>query len=160
MTFLDDLRLVREQVMTNDKLVLPVVGSGGRLGVRFRAPRDRDTLTGVVAAYRVGGALSGDQELQLVVDCCDEIVRRDDSGGWSPAAGEGEEPLRFDASDERWGDDPKTARDCVRKLYNLDVHPLAVAGVADALIDWMQGLEAEARARVEAVGKAGNGAAP
>jgi hypothetical protein len=34
-------------------------------------------------------------------------------------------PLRFDAGDERWGDDVKTARDCVAKLYNLATKPIA-----------------------------------
>jgi hypothetical protein len=63
----------------------------------------------------------------------------------------------FDAGDERWGTDVKTARDCVAKLYNLDTQPLAAAGHADVLVDWLQGLDAAIQTRVE--GESGGGAA-
>jgi hypothetical protein len=162
MSFIDDLRDVQAQVRKDvPPLVIEVPGTGGKFAVRFRALTDRDKLTRIVAVYRIGGALSRDDELQLLVDCCDEIVKPGEiTGTWAPVAEEGESPLRFDASDERWGDGVKTARDCVRRLYNLTEYPLAAAGTADALIDWMQGTEAEVMVRVEAAGKAENGARP
>lgn len=148
-TFLDELRAVRQQVLAHAEKTIPVPPAG-RLAVRFKPPEDedaRDRLTGVVAVYRVGGALNASQERQLIVDCCDEILVRQD-GELVRAPGT-DEPLRFDASDERWGNDVNTAHDCVVKLYNLDKQPLAAAGVADALIDWLQGLDLETRQRVE-----------
>jgi hypothetical protein len=158
MTFLDELRAVRDQVVKHATLEVPVP-PGGRHVVRFRPPQDRDKLTAVVAAYRTVGAMSADQERQLIVDCCDEILRRDaDTGELVPAEEGG--PLRFDAGDERWGDDVKTARDCVAKLYNLDTQPLALAGIADALVDWLQGIDSEIAARIEEAGKAQSNGQP
>jgi hypothetical protein len=82
--------------------------------------------------------------------------RRNGSDELEPVDPEGG-PLRFDAGDERWGTDVKTARDCVAKLYNLDTQPLAAAGHADVLVDWLQGLDAAIQTRVE--GEFGGGAA-
>lgn len=157
-SFLDELRAVREQVLQDSAKEIPVPGSAGRIVVRFRPPQAadaRDRLTGVVAAYRVGSALSSDQERQLLVDCCDEILHRNGDGELDQPDDGG--PLRFDASDERWGGDVDTARECVAKLYNLDHQPLAISGIADALIDWLQGIDAEIRSRVE--GNSPSGAA-
>lgn len=155
-SFLDELKAVRSQVVAQAEKTLEVPGSGGRQAVRFRPPTDldaRDRLTGVVAAYRVGGALSAAQEKQLLVDCCDAVLIRGDDGELQDP--DGGPRLVFDASDERWGDDVNNAHDCVSKLYNLDVQPLAAAGQADVLIDWLQGLDAEIQARAE-----GNSASP
>lgn len=159
MTFLDELNAVREQVLEQAEKTLPVPGSAGKMAVKFRAPSDadaRDRLTGVVAAYRVGGALSSTQEKQLIVDCCDEILVRNGDGELHRPDGDG--PLRFDASDERWGETVTTAHECVVRLYNLDTQPLAAAGVADNLIDWLQGLDVDVRRRVE--GESDGGATP
>jgi hypothetical protein len=147
-SFVDELRAVRDQVLATSSKTIGIPGSQGKLAVRFRPPPPEDEdararLTQVVAAYMVNGALSREQELQLIVDCCDEILHRNAAGeleGYDP-------PLRFDGSDERWTAD--TARDAVGELYNLDLQPLAAAGHADALVDWLQGVDAEAAARVE-----------
>jgi hypothetical protein len=152
-TFLDELRVVSSHIRQHSRRELDVPGSGGKIVVRFRPPADRDTLTPAVAAYKDQGALSSDQERQLLVDCCDEILRRTDTGDLEAFDDEG--PLRFDASDDRWGDDVTTARECVAKLYNLDQQPLAAAGHAEVLIDWLQGIDAEVAARVQEAGKAG-----
>jgi hypothetical protein len=156
MTFVDELKAVRENVLARATKVLTVPGSRGTLAVRFKPPEDRDKLTQVVAAYMGVGALSREQELQLIVDCCDEVVRPTvgvEPKDW-PAADADGGPLRFDGSDPRWDSD--TARGAVEELYNLDLQPLADAGHADALVDWLQGLDAEADSRVE--GKSENGA--
>ena len=151
MTFLDELRAEAAEVTKNATLELPVPAS--QFIVRFKPP-DREKLTGIVAVYRVGGALSSDQERQLIVDCCDEIMRRNEkTDELEPADPEGGK-LTFDGGDERWGKDVKTAREAVAKLYKLDQRPLAAAGVADALIDWLQGLNDEAVRRAE--GKSGS----
>jgi hypothetical protein len=147
-SFLDELRGTRATVLANATKTLSVPGSGGRLGVRFRPPPDRDDLNDVVSAYKVSGALSAEQEKQLIIDCCDELLRRSETGEWEPAD-PGGGPLRFDAGDERWGPDVSTARECVAKLYNLDAQPLALAGQADVLVDWLQGIDAEVAARAE-----------
>jgi hypothetical protein len=145
MSFLDELQAVREQVLKHSAKEIEVPPAGRHV-VRFRPPPDRDKLTPVLA----------DQQAQLLVDCCDEILRRNSDGELEPADPEGG-PLRFDAGDERWGTDVKTARDCVAKLYNLDKQPLAAAGHADVLVDWLQGLDAAIQARVE--GESAGGAA-
>jgi hypothetical protein len=155
MSFLDELQAVREQVLKHSAKEIEVPPAGRHV-VRFRPPPDRDKLTPVLAAYRIVGALDADQQAQLLVDCCDEILRRNSDGELEPADPEGG-PLRFDAGDERWGTDVKTARDCVAKLYNLDKQPLAAAGHADVLVDWLQGLDAAIQARVE--GESAGGAA-
>lgn len=147
-TFLEELRAVAEHVREHSTKVLDVPGAGGRLAVRFRPPPDREALTGLIAAYKMNGALSSDQERQLIIDCCDEILHRNGTGELSPVEPDGG-PLRFDAGDERWGDDIKTARECVAKLYNLDKQPLAAAGHADVLVDWLQGIDADVAARVQ-----------
>lgn len=154
MTFLDALREVREETLQRATQEIPVQWTGGRVVVRFRPP-PRDRLTKVIAAYRTVGALDEDVELQFIVDCCDEVLERNaETGDLDPA----DPPLRFDGSDERWGPDVSTARDCVRKLYRLDQYPLALAGIADALIDWLQGMDAAIAASIQEAGKAGNSA--
>lgn len=155
-SFLDELRAVADDVRANAEKTLDVLGAGGKLAVRFKPPEGneaRERLGYIVARYRVGGSLSKEQELQLLVDCHDEILHRNGSGqreSYDP-------PLRFDAGDERWGGDCKTARECVEKLYNLDVQPLAISPVADTLVDWLQGIDTEMAARAE--GKSESGAA-
>lgn len=159
MSFIADLAAIREKISGDARQELPVPGTGEKIVVRFRPPpaadpEARERLTAVVAAYRMQGALSAEQELQLLIDCCDEVLHRNGDGQLHQPDDAG--PLRFDASDDRWGDDVETARDCVRKLYSLDVQPLAASGTADNLVDWLQGLHREVLARVE--GKSESGA--
>lgn len=162
-SFLDELKADHAEALTNSTKVIgvPVSGqppSNWHHGVRFRPPSDPSRLNDVMAAARSLGAPTSEQALQLIVDCCDEVVRNAGNAEkptWESI--EGDKPLRFDASDERWGDDVKNARDCVRKLYKLDVQPAVHFNVADVLIDWLQGIDLQAMARVE--GKSDNGAA-
>jgi hypothetical protein len=147
-SLLDDLAVVRKRLEATSTKTLDVPGTGGLITVRYRPPEDgRDKLRDVIAVYRVGGALSADQEAQVIVDCCDEILRRSHPGA-DPQSYDGG-PLRFDGGDERWGKDVKSARQCVAKLFALDEQPLAAAGHVDTLIDWLQGLDAEIAARAE-----------
>lgn len=146
-SLLDELRAMDNDLRATATKELDVAGSGGRFTVRYRPPEDRDALTPVLAALNAGGALDAATELQLIVDCCDEILVR----GETPDGG----PLRFDAGDERWKDVPpagkpvKTARDCVAKLFRLDLHPLAAARHVGSLVDWLQGVDADIAQRVE-----------
>lgn len=148
-SFLAELEEIDRHLRKNDRKVLQVPGAGGKLGVRFKPPADDSRLTGVVAALKLQGAIDSDTAKQFLVDCCDEIVRKNPkSGEWEPRDPDNG-PLRFDAGDERWGLNGKaTARDCVAKLYHLDVQPLAHMGHADVLIDWLQGLDGEIEARL------------
>jgi hypothetical protein len=155
-SFLDELEQIGAQLRSRAVKELDVPGSAGKLVVRFRPPTDEDALTPVVAAYKVQGALPSDLAKQLIVDCCDEILRRTPAGTLEPRDPAGG-PLRFDAGDDRWGKKVKTARDCVSELYHLKQQPLAHIGHADLLVDWLQGLDAEIAAR--AAGESDGGAA-
>lgn len=147
-SFLDELRAEREVVLANSTFDVPVPPSATRV-VRCRAPEDSARLDEIVAVYRVGGALSQEQTLQLMVDVCQEILARDPKTGEVGPFDDDGGPLRFDASDPRWGEEVKTARDCVRVLYNLDVHPLALSGTVERIVDWLQGVADEGLERVE-----------
>jgi hypothetical protein len=145
-SFLDELRAIRKVAMEHEHRDIGVVGSQD-LVVRCFPPTDADTLMEYVGTFKVNGTLTFDQQRQLVIDCRGEVMRTVD-GKVIPAYDEGG-PLRFDAGDERWGEDVKTARDCVSKLFSLDVHPLALAGQCDQIIDWLQGIDTAIAARVE-----------
>lgn len=147
-SFLDDLREAEEETLNNARLTIEVPRS--RMVVRFRPhPGGRRALTPYIAIYKNREALSPEDEVQLIVDCCEEILRRDNDGqivSYEP------DPLTFNAGDERWteaDDPPKTARECVRRLYRLDEQPGAAAGTADALMGWLQGLIDGTPGRVE-----------
>lgn len=145
-SFLDDLRDLDRHVRAHATKSLVVTGSGGHIAVRYRPP-DRSQLGALITAFNTGEALTKDEELQLIVDCCDEIVQHDPGTGIETSYDDG--PLCFDASDPRWGDGVKTARDCVARLFKIDLQPLAAAGHIGTLVPWLNGLEAEASARVE-----------
>lgn len=150
-SFLDDLRAISAQVEQDSTITIAVPPSF-RVAVRFRSPEGgRDTLSPYIAKYRLGEALDAEDEMQLIVECCDEILRCDPETGATSPYSEGR-PLRFDAGDERWGPDdarPKSARGCVAKLYSLDEVPGAAAGTADRLMSWLMGLREQASQRVE-----------
>lgn len=152
MTFMDDLRAVREGVLAQATKTLPVNGAGGRLAVRFRPPEDRERLTGVIGSYIARGELTPEQGEQLIIDCQGEVLRRNGSGeleSYDP-------PLRFDGSDPRWElGENGNARQAVAKLFNLDVIPFAIAGVVDGLVDWLQGLDVRAAGVVEGESEGG-----
>lgn len=149
-SLLDELRVMEANLRAHSTKEIMVAGSGGRIAVRYRPPA-REQLDAVVAAYSMGEGLTADQELQLLVDCCDTVVRCDPvTGETEPFDDQG--PLRFDASDARWQDDGEeieTARACVSKLFRLDVQPLAASRHVGSLITWLQGVDAEITARVE-----------
>jgi len=145
-SFLDELRAFDEQLRADATKELLVPGSGGRFSVRYKPPKDRNVLTPVLGALAVDGALGAEEELQLLVDCCDEVLVRNGDGTYQQPEGG---PLRFDGGDERWGPDVDTARKAVARLFHLDVHPLAAARHVTSLVDWLQGLDAEIAARVE-----------
>lgn len=159
--FLDDLRAMAQAVRDQSTKELTVAGSGGHIAVRYRPPA-REKLDAVLAAFNFGQPLTGDDEMQLLVDCCDAILSADpDTGQTTPYDDEG--PLRFDASDPRWQEVapvlaeihgvpvkvPETARECVAVLFCLDAQPLAASRHATSLVTWLQGIDAEIAARVE-----------
>ncbi|MEJ7824912.1 MAG: hypothetical protein WKF48_05760 [Solirubrobacteraceae bacterium] len=147
-SFLEELRAADEDLRHRTKpLVLDVPGRGGKYAIRYRPPEDRDVLTPVLARISNGGALDESEELQLIVDCCDEVLVRENPPRGEAVQPEGG-PLRFDAGDERWGD-TKTARGCVSWLFAANQFPLSPARHVGSLIDWLQGLQAESAARLE-----------
>jgi hypothetical protein len=158
-SFIEEIRSIRQRALDSNTKTLDIPGYGGRLAVRY-VPTGRDTLGEVLSAAQRGEALSKDEELQLLVDCCDEIVKREDDPDAEPVAYDDTgTPLVFNAGDERWielvGHQPRTARACVEALFMLDQQPLAAARHAGSLVDWMNGMEREIAARVE--GKLSNG---
>lgn len=160
-SLIDDLRAMAQAIHDNSTTELTVLGAGGRLAVRYRPPA-REKLDDVLSAYMFGRAMSADEEVQLLVDCCDTVLRADPATGETkPYDDQG--ALRFDDSDPRWAQmaevfseiterklpAPKSARDCVRLLFRLDAQPMAAAGHAQTLVPWLQGIRAEIAARVE-----------
>jgi hypothetical protein len=148
-SFLDDLRATGRHILEHAIKDIDVPGRGGLFVVRYGPPeRDgkQDTLAPIIAAYRVNGALTAAQEQQFIIDCHQEILRRPKPNA---AAESYDPPLRFDGGDDRWGDDVTTARAAVAKLFALKQQPAAAAGHADALMDWLQGLDSEIASRVE-----------
>jgi hypothetical protein len=124
--------------------------------VRFRPPADEDALTPVVAAYKVAGRAAADLAKQLIVDCCDEILRRAprraSSSRATPKAAAALRRRRRPVGQER--QDRARLR---RRAVPPQQQPLAHIGHADLLVDWLQGLDAEIAAR--AAGESGGGAA-
>lgn len=149
MSFVDELKAIREHVLAHATKTVAVPGSQGKLAVRFKPPDDRDRLTAVVAAFATRGALSREEELQLLVDCADQVLMRNGTGELE----ELDPPLFFDGSDDRWQAD--TAREAVAELFNLDAQPLAAAGTAESVLDWLQGVENDAARRVEGESEGG-----
>jgi hypothetical protein len=147
-SFLDELRA--EEAAARAKATKTLFIPGSAFGVQFRPPA-REKLDAFLAAWRAN-ALDRDDEVQFLIDCADQVVRRNGSDDGAPV--DEDEPLRFDGSDPRWGlPEHGTARQAVAKLYKLDVHPLAAAGHVQALVPWLQGLEAELARDVEEAGK-------
>jgi hypothetical protein len=148
-SFLDELRDEAQEARRHAEKVIAVPGSA--FAVRFRPPA-REKLDVVLAGVRAN-ALTEDEELQFIIDCHDEVLRRN-GGGEAEPVDPGGGPLRFDGSDPRWGlEDHGTARQAVAKLYHLDVHPLAVSGHVELLLPWLQGVEAEIARTVQTAGK-------
>jgi hypothetical protein len=148
-SFLDELRAEEAAARAKSKKTLFIPGSA--FGVRFRPPA-REKLDAFLAAWRAN-ALDRDDEVQFLIDCADQVVRRNGSEDGAPI--DEDEPLRFDGSDPRWGlAEHGTARQAVAKLYKLDVHPLSATGHVQALVPWLQGLEAELARDIEEAGKA------
>jgi hypothetical protein len=162
-SFIEEIRSIRQRALESSSKVLDVPGYGGRIAIRY-IPTGRETLGDVLAASQRGEALSKDDELQLLVDCCDEILKREGDPDDEPVPyDDSGTPLAFNAGDERWlelvGTQPRTARECVELLFMLDQQPLATARHAGSLVDWMNGLERELAARVEGKPSTGPGSA-
>lgn len=169
-SLIDDLRAMAQAIEDNESLELNVPGAGGLFAVRYRPPA-RDKVDAVLTAVALGRALSADEEVQLLVDCCDSVVRADPASGETRPYDEGGN-LRFDDSDPRWADiaevftlvaaekakpgetprtfkAPESARDCVRLLFRLDIQPIAAFGHTQTIVPWLQGMRAEITARVQ-----------
>jgi hypothetical protein len=157
-SFLDELREDAAQARAQAVKTLGIPGT--RFGVRF-VPPPRTKLASFMAAYRAN-AVDSDDEVQFLIDCHQEVVRRHETrppDQWDPVDPDGG-PLRFDGSDERWDlGERGTARGCVAALYHLEERPIAASGHVQTLVSWLQGMEAELERMVEDAGKA-NGAAP
>lgn len=163
-TFVDEVREIRAAAKAAASKLLDIPGYGGRLAVRY-GPADRDS-PGVSAALRAWGSgepMSKADELQLLVDCHQEIlVRRNGARNADPEPyDDSGVPLRFDGGDERWqtlvGHQPETARQCAEALFMYAEHPTAGAGHVAALMPMLQGLEQELAARVEGESSGGPG---
>lgn len=160
-SFIEEVRQLRQRAVASSHKTLDVPGYGGRFAIRYGAT-DRDDLGTVLAAAQAGEALSKADELQLLVDCCVEILKREGDRDAEPVPyDDSGRPLQFNAGDERWleilGEQPKTARGCVEAFFMLDQQPLAAARHAGSLVDWMNGLERELEARVEGKPSSGPG---
>lgn len=146
--FLSELRAEEAAARKRAYKVLFIPGS--QFGVRF-VPPSREKLNTFLTAWRAND-IDAATEKQFLIDCADQVVRRNGTDDGEPV--DADEPLRFDASDPRWGlPDSGNAHQCVAKLYKLDVHPTAASGHMQSLMPWLAGLEDELELRVRETGK-------
>ena len=152
-SFLEELRAISKVAKAHEHKDIVVPGVAGRWWCGASRRTTRTPSRGTWARTRSTGTLSFDQQRQLLIDCRAEVMRRGEDGQVVQADPEGG-PLRFDAGDERWGGDVKTARDCVSKLFSLDMLPLALAGELRPAHRLVAGHRPAIAARVE--GKSGS----
>jgi hypothetical protein len=154
---LDELRDIYSAEQPRKPLDLGIPASRGRLVVRYGPPDDRSQLSGVYRAVQTGDALGDFADVDLIVDCAEQILRVEGTE-LVPLVDDGR-PLRFDKEDKRLGEalgfDYVTAREAARKTFKDDEYPLSIAGHFQRLVEWLQGLDETRLARVE-----GNSAAP
>jgi hypothetical protein len=153
---LDELRDLYRQDVKREPLELAIPASRGKLAVRYGAPTDRSQLSAVFRAVQSGAVLDDYADVDLIVDCCKDILRFD-GNEWVPLASDG--PVTFSRDDKRLGQalgfDYITEREAARKTFKDDEYPLSIAGHFQSLVGWLQGLTDEALERVE-----GNSAGP
>lgn len=162
-SFIEEVRRLRQQTREHTTKLLDVPGYAGRFAIRY-GPGDRDSqgVTAVLRAAMIGEPLSKTDELQLLIDCHQEIlVRRDGRTSEPTPYDDTGRPLRFDAGDERWteilGQKFDTARDIVEAFFMYAEHPTAGAGHVGSLLPMLQGLERDLTARVEGKSSSGPG---
>jgi hypothetical protein len=157
---LDDLRALYNGDGARDPLDLGVPASRGGLVIRYGPPDDRAQLSAVYRAVQSGEVLADYADVDLVVDCCQQILRVQD-GELVPLVDD-DRPVRFDKEDPRLGDalgfTYVTAREAARKTFKDDEYPLSIAGHFQALVAWLQGFHEIAAQRVEGESEAPSGA--
>jgi hypothetical protein len=153
--FLAEIRALRERIRREHaSLDLAVPGTAGRVVVRYEPP-PRERLNGIASAIAFGQDPGESVELDLIINACQQILVRPAPNAEPQPIDPDGGPVRFDAGDERlarafgFGDDVATARDAVRRVFMTDEQPFATAGHFFRLIEWLQGVDAEADARVE-----------
>jgi hypothetical protein len=157
---LDELRDIYRNDQPRKPLELGVPASRGRLVIRYGPPADRSQLSAVFRAVQSGEVLGDFADVDLIVDCCKDILRvtGPEPTDLEPLAGDGR-PLRFDKNDPRLGQalgfDYVTAREAARKTFKDDEYPLSIAGHFQSLVAWLQFADDAALERVE-----GNSAGP
>jgi hypothetical protein len=148
---LDELRDIYRQGAPRKPLELGVPASRGHLVVRYGPPADRSQLSAVFRAVQSGEVLGDFADVDLVVDCCRDILRTD-GDELVPLVDDGR-PVRFEKDDPRLGQalgfDYVTAREAARKTFKDDEYPLSIAGHFQSLVAWLQGFADEALERVE-----------
>jgi hypothetical protein len=160
---LDELRDLYGADAPRVPLKLGVPASRGKLVIQYGPPADRSRLSAVFRAVQSGGVLDDYADVDLIVDCCKEILRVTGPGpkDLAPLVDDGR-PVRFDKDDPRLGDalgfDYITAREAARKTFKDDEYPLSMAGHFQSLVGWLQGFNDDAMARVEGESEARSGA--
>lgn len=164
MSTLDELRALHDEALTDANehpLELPVTPAQykGAIWIRYGVPDDagaRSELEGIIAAVTTGTVLSRDADVDLVVKCARELLRRNEDGALVPFFDDGR-AFRFNRDDKRLADwlqtELITEREQVHALFITPRFPIAVSGHFDRLLGWLQGVRDEARERVEGEGK-------
>lgn len=145
----DRLRQRREEMRADNTLDLLIPGYDGELAVRYR-PISEDQLQRF--ADRLTKKTGGEALLaarQLIIAAAETVLVRED-GELRPLTDDNGAPIIFDA---RLGEimeiEADRAVDIVAEVFSPDgVQPLAVNAHGGALINWMQGNDAEVDARL------------
>jgi hypothetical protein len=152
---LDELRdLYRQDAQPRQPLELAVPATQRRIVIRYGAPDDRSKLSAVFRAVQSGGVMDDYADVDLVVDCCKDILRvAPDGVTLLPLLGDDDRPVTFSRESKRLtealGIDYVTEREAARKLFKDDEYPLSIAGHFQSLVAWLQRPADEAIERVE-----------
>jgi hypothetical protein len=149
---IEQLRARRAQIKDNAVLELDVPGQPG-LVIRYRPPHERERIGNALAVVAAGANPSeGHIDVDLVVRCTSEILQRD--GKELVALAEEGGPVRFDQDDARLArllDFPEglPARQQAHELFMSAEQPWAIDRHYLRLVDFLQGIDHDLRARVE-----------
>lgn len=157
---LDELRALYDQAGQTDTKDLGIPASRGRLVVRYAPPRDREQLAAVMRAVGAGTVIEDDADVDLIVNCAQDILRRD-GDDLVPLAEDGR-PVRFDKDDPRLGQalgfTYDSAREAALKTFKADKFPLSITGHFESLVTWLQGFDEAGRELVEGKSEAASAA--
>lgn len=130
------LRELRKKSRKQSHLTLEVPGYEGEFGIRYKSvPREE-----LKKIY--GNGKKDDIDL-LIYLCEAAVVKTDDD--FEVLEDDKEIPLQFDSRLAEYLEiDSNGARECVEKVFSLDLYPLSTARHVKRLVSWMEGVDVKA----------------